>query len=105
MTSDWKCTHNFYKRSKFSDKNGLFTYSDVHHLVRIQERHRETLRILKAKGRNSLSHLCVLDVGCGNGNLLRQMLEWGSKPANLAGIDINSARVQRAIMLNHRFSQ
>ncbi|PAJ72190.1 hypothetical protein CJF42_22480 [Pseudoalteromonas sp. NBT06-2] len=37
---------------------------------------------------NVNSNLTVLDVGCGNGYILREMINLGAKPENCLGIDL-----------------
>ncbi|MBW2662356.1 MAG: methyltransferase domain-containing protein [Deltaproteobacteria bacterium] len=44
----------------------------------------------------SLDNLTVLDVGCGTGAWLRLLVELGSKPENLTGIDISENRIENA---------
>jgi ubiquinone/menaquinone biosynthesis C-methylase UbiE len=41
----------------------------------------------------------ILDLGCGEGNQLRQFVQWGATPANLAGIDLRENAVRRAAEL------
>ena len=79
---------------------GFFAYRSVAHLVRIQERHRETLCLLCAHGFHPLTDIHILDMGCGNGNMLRSFLEWGARPENVVGIELLPWRVQRARYLN-----
>lgn len=71
-----------------SANGGFFSYESLAHIVRIHDRHRETLRLLKRHGFHPLAETRLLDVGCGDGNLLRQCLQWGAQPANLAGIEL-----------------
>ncbi len=60
----------------------------------------ETLRLLNTFGVQSLSEYNILDIGCGDGSFLRQLLQWGAKPKNLAGIDLRSGPVKLANLLN-----
>jgi SAM-dependent methyltransferase len=77
-------------------RRGFFTFEDLAQWHRVQERHRETLRMLKRYGFDALGSLRILDVGCGDGNMLRQFVQWGAEPANLAGIDLRPDAVEQA---------
>ena len=43
-----------------------------------------------------LSRLRVLDVGCGTGGFLRQLIDWGADPANLTGTELQQDRIDHA---------
>jgi len=43
-----------------------------------------------------LSGVQVLDVGCGTGGFLRQMIDWGASPANLTGTELQTDRLDHA---------
>lgn len=77
-------------------KRSFFCYNSLFHLYERQERHRETLRTLEQFNYTRLADLRILDVGCGNGNMLRQFLQWGALPENLAGIDLRSEQIAHA---------
>jgi len=88
------------RRQRKQSRMKFFVFRNCAHLYRIQQRHRETLRILKSNGFDSLGNLRILDIGCGNGNFLRQLLEWGGNPKNLFGIELLDEQVQKARELN-----
>jgi ubiquinone/menaquinone biosynthesis C-methylase UbiE len=78
----------------------FFGYENLAQLYRAHQRYRETLLLLKSQGFHPLSNLRILDVGCGNGSMLRQFLQWEAKPENLAGIDLRLSPVNYALSLN-----
>lgn len=43
-----------------------------------------------------LSSLRVLDVGCGTGGFLRQLIDWGADPARLTGTELQQDRLDHA---------
>lgn len=51
-------------------------------------------------GLTDLSQLDILDVGCGTGTWLRNLLEWGAVAERLHGIDLLDDRIRRAAALS-----
>lgn len=104
--SRWECEQvrivEAYARrgARKAGSGEFFGHENVVHLLRIQERHRETLRLLAAYGFHPLSGMRILDVGCGDGNMLRQFLQWGAAPERLAGIELRPDPVQKARHFN-----
>jgi SAM-dependent methyltransferase len=43
-----------------------------------------------------LSAVRALDVGCGGGGFLRQLIDWGATPAHLAGSELQADRLEQA---------
>jgi SAM-dependent methyltransferase len=43
-----------------------------------------------------LSAVRALDVGCGSGGFLRQLIDWGASPAYLAGTELQQDRLEQA---------
>jgi len=82
------------------DDHPHFGHEDAAHLLRLQHRHRESLRLLRRAGvagtAGELRTLRILEVGCGDGAQLLHYLGWGLEPANLAGVDLRPAAVDRA---------
>ena len=62
----------------------------------VQERQRAMLRLFAREGLNDLSALRLLEVGCGGGENLLELLRMGFAPANLSGIELLPDRFARA---------
>src|SRR5579872_2077570 len=52
------------------------------------EREEKMAALFRKEGLTSLAGLKILDVGCGRGDTLRQLLEYGANPELLTGIDL-----------------
>lgn len=61
-----------------------------------QDRERRVLELLAREGLGSLEGTRILDVGCGNGNWLRDLVRWGATPANITGVELLADRVETA---------
>ncbi len=73
-----------------------FGFEEAAQVQRVHERFAVTLRLLTRHGLRSLTGLRILDVGCGEGTQLRQLVQWGASPGSLAGIDLREGAVERA---------
>jgi ubiquinone/menaquinone biosynthesis C-methylase UbiE len=72
------------------------TYFDAGQLFMLQGQERAVLRALREQGVARLGPLRVLEIGCGSGRWLRQFVQWGADPRNVAGVDVLHDRVERA---------
>jgi ubiquinone/menaquinone biosynthesis C-methylase UbiE len=61
-----------------------------------QDRTRSALRLLKDVNRLPTSGARALEVGCGTGGWLPELLAWGLETPDLAGIDLDTNRVEVA---------
>jgi SAM-dependent methyltransferase len=73
-----------------------YTLSDPAFRLAYEEREREVLRIFRTELQAPLSAQRILDVGCGNGAWLGDLVRWGADPAKVVGVDPLPARVERA---------
>jgi SAM-dependent methyltransferase len=90
----------YRERERSGPGRGLFGYEGFFHVCRVQERLYQTLRLFRRAGLTDLAAIDILDVGCGEGSMMRQCLEWGADPAHVTGIDIRAQAVARAQALS-----
>src|SRR6185312_1284063 len=85
-------------RSAYAKRNGRSIYSlfEPAQLLAIQERERQLLRLLSARGVTSLESSKILEVGCGTGLWLREFVRWGARPENITGVDLLPERIAEA---------
>jgi SAM-dependent methyltransferase len=62
----------------------------------VDERTRVLAGLLERSGRLPLGNRRVLDLGCGDGEVLAGLVRWGAAPARLVGIDVRADAVVRA---------
>ena len=65
-------------------------------LFMAQALERRVLALLKKHGCDDLAGKKILEVGCGTGHWLRQLVQWGANPENLFGVELLPGRVQEA---------
>jgi SAM-dependent methyltransferase len=62
----------------------------------IQERERHVLQLLDRYGLMPLAGKRILEVGCGTGKWLRDLVAWGAEPEHLFGVELLQASAVRA---------
>ena len=62
-------------------------------LLMVQERERFLSKMLRQHNIDSLDHFRAFEAGCSTGYNLRLFVQWGARPENLAGIDLDTAAV------------
>ena len=65
-------------------------------LIQHGMRTRVLARMLAAAVGTDLGGVRVIDVGCGTGGFLRQLIDWGATPDNLTGTELQQERLDRA---------
>ena len=85
-----------YERRAELGLDARYDYWQPANLVTYQSRERALLRLLRDAGFLPLAGRRVLDVGCGDGGVLRDLLRYGASADDLHGVDLLPARVERA---------
>lgn len=70
-----------------------YSAQDPAQALALAERERAVLRLLAHR---ELGALDILDLGCGTGGWLRDLVRWGATPGRLVGVDPLPERIERA---------
>jgi ubiquinone/menaquinone biosynthesis C-methylase UbiE len=87
-----------YARRSAAGKS--YSWFDAGYLFMMQELERRALVSLARHDMTPLHSKHILEVGCGNGHWLRQLIKWGASPENLAGVDLLPERIAQACRLS-----
>ncbi len=89
-----------YERRKKNIPHDYYSFFTPDYLFSVQRRDRNLINILKNRGITSLTDKKILDVGCGTGGELRNLIRYGAKSENLFGIDLLEERISAAREIN-----
>ncbi len=68
-------------------------YSRWGNLFILQDRERHVLTLLSRRGLAPLEGKRILEVGCGTGYWIRELVKWGARPEDIAGMDLLEGRI------------
>jgi len=97
MSDEVKAVAERYERRKSAIDPSRYTMLKPDVWSRVQERQRAMLRLFHRLGWSDLSSRRVLEVGCGGGDNLLELLRLGFAPRNLAGIELLPDRFAHAM--------
>src|SRR4030042_2168354 len=83
-----------YDRRK--EKAALYSFFDPSYLFLVQQKEKWMLQLLDRYRMAPLSDKKIIDIGCGNGTLLIDFIEYGASIDNLFGIDVLEEKVEEA---------
>lgn len=86
----------YARRAQDPRLQGLYSPSRPDVLFSMQIRERATLKMLQQADLHHLGQLELLEMGCGSGGILLDLLRWGADPARLHGCDLLPGRVRSA---------
>ncbi len=80
-------------------RTSLYSRFNTAYLFMVQEREKRCLDLLGRYGCTALENKNILEIGCGTGDLLRDLIKWGARPENVFGVELIDERVKEAIHL------
>ena len=72
---------------------GRYSILEPGNLFIVQERERVLQRVLRDNGFRALDGVRAFEAGCSTGYHLRQLVQWGARPEDQAGMDLDSEAV------------
>ena len=85
-----------YTRRAEGALDACYSYFEPANLYLFQKRERAILAALRRHRLTPLAGRRVLDIGCGDGSVLRDLVRYGATPRCLEGADLLPERIQRA---------
>jgi len=82
-----------YARREERGLEARYSYWEPANLYLYQGRERALIGLLAGAGLLPMTDLRVLDVGCGDGAVLRDLQRYGARPENLVGVDLLAGRL------------
>lgn len=70
--------------------------SERDRVLRVEELQRQMQFLIAERIGPDLSGKRILEIGCGGGYWIRQLIQWGARPENLFAIDLLPARIAKA---------
>ena len=88
-------------RTVYARRDGgeRYAWSEPGQLFMMQELERRILQALRREDLLPLRGRRILEIGCGTGHFLRELVKWGADPDRVTGIDLLEDRVARAAEL------
>ena len=94
--SEFNRIRGVYKDRVKSGKSSKYSWFLPYAGYRQSIKFRMFSKALKYSFDKNISNIKVLDVGCGTGSFLRQLIEWGVSPVHLTGVDFIDSRLVMA---------
>lgn len=85
-----------YEQRKKTVPVGFYSLFHADGIARMQEKQRALLSLLKKNGISDLSATAILEIGCGSGTNLLELLQLGATPELLAANELLPDRIEQA---------
>ncbi|MBX3236607.1 MAG: class I SAM-dependent methyltransferase [Nitrospiraceae bacterium] len=89
-----------WEQRKIPVPQNIYGLSNPGQLFMLQERERGVLDILREMDRDVLRNGKILEVGCGSGVWIRDLVRWGANPGNITGVELLPERAATAQRLS-----
>ena len=76
--------------------SGVYGWDRAGHLFMVQDLERRMLAALRRHHLLPLAGRRILEIGCGSGHFMRELVKWGADPGLLTGIDLVEDRLAAA---------
>jgi len=86
----------YSRRAARSDTKDLYSDKNPAHRWMISDRQKNVLRLISSINAGDISDLNILEIGCGSGGVIKEFVQFGVTPANLAGVDLLLDRLEQA---------
>ena len=83
------------RKSRLAGRD-MYSWFNHSNLFALHQRQRAILATLKKNGFINLPGISILEMGCGNGGVLTEYLEFGALPENIHGVDLLFDRLVHA---------
>lgn len=93
-----------YARRAERGADGRYALTEPANLYLFQRRERALVDLLRRQGLLPLAGRRILDIGCGDGGMLRELQRLGAEPRYLTGVDLLPERVAAARQANPAIS-
>lgn len=93
-----------YEKRKDNISSARYSLFNNDNFYYVQSRDKAILEMLKSSNIVSLNDKRILDIGCGTGNELINLIRYGADPGNLYGIDLLKSRIETARGLSPNIS-
>jgi ubiquinone/menaquinone biosynthesis C-methylase UbiE len=84
-----------YQRRDTNDGDRYSWFNPVY-IFQMQSREHEILKLFRSQGVRLSNANKLLEIGCGNGNVILDFIKWGLKPENCFGVDLLQHRLNQA---------
>jgi SAM-dependent methyltransferase len=93
-----------YARREAQGRDGRYSLDDPANAYMFARRERDLIALLRRHGLMPLCGRDIIDVGCGNGAVLRDLVQLGADPPRCAGIDLLQERIELAQAADDRMT-
>ena len=83
-------------QAAYAKREDQTSWASAAKVFTLQERERYALKVLNRYGFLPLAEKAILDIGCGSGGWIQQLIRWGAHADHITGIDLLGDRIGQA---------